>query len=534
MHAGALSAEVEGCDLVSLGWSGTEIASRILVTVRDESWGSVGATVRDVRVEERADGATARIDARHEDPDVAFAWAGFVELRAGELSFALEGHALREFVYRRIGICVLHPWRAYVGARYRARTPAGDLEGTFPREIAPQPFVDGAYRPMIDAFSELHVELPDGVALDARFEGELFELEDQRNWTDASFKTYPTPLARSEPRTMREGEVVRQRVMVRISGAPTAVTADDGPAVVRVGEPTGLVMPPVGVMLPPEPISAETIASLRGIAPAHVRGELLSPDVEALARLAERGAEIGAPLELALIVDDDAGVSALASALQNVRLTRLLVHLRSGATIQGELVNDVRRRLGSSIDGVPVAGGTWSHFSELNRLRPDLEGVDEMALSMSSQVHASDERSMMETLEIQGEIVRSVRAIANRLPVVVSPVSLLPHEPGGWEQDPRATQPFGAAWVLGSLASLARGGAASITYDAISGPLTAFPGSDVLEVSISEPGSVAALALRGEEGTTLLLANLTPAPMTVDVGETIELDGYGTKDIEST
>ncbi len=321
--------------------------------------------------------------------------------------------------------------------------------------------------------------------------------------------------------------------MMRISGAPTALTADDGPAVVRVGEPTGLVMPPVGVMLPPEPISAETIASLRTLAPAHVRGELLSPDAEAFSRLVERATEIGAPLELALIVDDDAGVSFLASSLRDVRLARLLVHISSGATTPGALVTAVRERLGSSIDGVPMAGGTWSHFSELNRLRPDLAGVDEVALSMSPQVHASDERSMMETLEIEGEIVRSVRATANGLPVVVSPVSLLLYEPGGFEHDPRATQPFGAASVLGSLASLARAGAASITYDAISGPLTAFPGSDVLEVSISEPGSVAAVALRGKQRTTLLLANLTPAPMTVDVGETIELDGYGTKDIES-
>ena len=29
------------------------------------------------------------------------------------------------------------------------------------------------------------------------FEGDIFEMEDQRNWTDASFKTYCTPLARN-------------------------------------------------------------------------------------------------------------------------------------------------------------------------------------------------------------------------------------------------------------------------------------------------------------------------------------------------
>ena len=49
---------------------------------------------------------------------------------------------------------------------------------------------------------ELRVHLREDAGLRFAFEGELFELEDQRNWTDASFKTYPTPVALSDPRPM--------------------------------------------------------------------------------------------------------------------------------------------------------------------------------------------------------------------------------------------------------------------------------------------------------------------------------------------
>ena len=35
---------------------------------------------------------------------------------------------------------------------------------------------------------------PGGGEIVIRFEGDLFEMEDQRNWTDASYKTYSTPL----------------------------------------------------------------------------------------------------------------------------------------------------------------------------------------------------------------------------------------------------------------------------------------------------------------------------------------------------
>ena len=88
--------------------------------------------------------------------------------------------------------------------------------------IAPQARVDGSYRPMIEAFSHLAVTFTGGQVLEADLEGDLFELEDQRNWTDGSFKTYPTPLARSKTRRMRAGEHVRQRVVLRLKGARAA------------------------------------------------------------------------------------------------------------------------------------------------------------------------------------------------------------------------------------------------------------------------------------------------------------------------
>jgi hypothetical protein len=198
-------------------------------------------------------------------------------------------------------------------------------------------------------------------------------------------------------------------------------------------------------------------------------------------------------------------------------------------------VQSVREQLGSALEGVPVAGGTWSHFSELNRLHPDLLGIDEVALSMSPQVHASDERSIVETLEIQGEIIRCARGFCDEVPIVVSPVTLLPYEPGQSGQDPRATQPLGSAWMLGSLASLAPAGVASVTYEASDRVLAdaiSLQGSDVLDVSSSRPREVAALAGHTDKRTTLLLSILTPKPKTVDYGNAVTLDGYGTARIE--
>jgi len=49
-------------------------------------------------------------------------------------------------------------------------------------------------------------------------EGDTFETEDCRNWTDASFKTYVRPLARPWPYTRKAGEPVTQSIKVSLSG----------------------------------------------------------------------------------------------------------------------------------------------------------------------------------------------------------------------------------------------------------------------------------------------------------------------------
>ena len=46
------------------------------------------------------------------------------------------------------------------------------------------------------------------------FNGETFEMEDQRNWTDASFKTYCTPLSLPYPIKIIKGTTIKQSIKI--------------------------------------------------------------------------------------------------------------------------------------------------------------------------------------------------------------------------------------------------------------------------------------------------------------------------------
>ena len=63
-------------------------------------------------------------------------------------------------------------------------------------------------------FDRLEVELPPGGRLLLEFEGDLWETEDHRNWTDANFKTYSTPIALGPPAPLQAGQQLRQRLVV--------------------------------------------------------------------------------------------------------------------------------------------------------------------------------------------------------------------------------------------------------------------------------------------------------------------------------
>ncbi len=503
LRAGRLSASLAGAELVDVRWGGLDVASRIQVTVRDSEWGTVSPTLRSRSVEQTASAFRVVLQAAHENDDIAFAWRGeFEGDDTGTLRFMIDGLAERSFDYRRIGICVLHPARSYIGATYRATDGAGFVEGGFRVEITPQMLIDERYQAMIESFSVIDVRFPGSVSARFSFEGEWFELEDQRNWTDASFKTYPTPLERSEPRTLVEGTEVAQAMTLRLSGrAPVSRVVDDV-TVVRLGEPTGRTLPPIGLVSPGD----------RTLGPAHLRLdiEVAEGDVAVL----RRGAKLGCPLEVALLLDEAAsGVEAIAPSLRGLPLARVLVHLTSGVTIPRALVRQVRAQLGEGAAGVPFAGGTSSHFSELNRLPPDTEGLDAVAFAVSPTVHARDERSMMETLEIQTEVARQAQRLAHGLPLVVSPVSL----------DAHVGTPFADAWTVGSVASLVAGGATSLTYARPTPSLAVMMGLRGLAlagVTVSQPQRVAAIAA----GTFVLIANLTPEEQRIRVGD----DEHGT------
>ncbi|MEX1019145.1 MAG: hypothetical protein WDZ49_05770 [Litorilinea sp.] len=520
LRAGPLSLQFAEGDLRYIRLGEHELLRRVYVAVRDQNWNTIPGRIQDLVIETREEAFAITFTMIHHEDDIHFTWEGEIRGRpAGEITFTMHGQVLSRFLRNRIGICVLHP-AGCAGLPCRvehvARGEEDDEqavdalsgeESCFPQQISPhQPFMN------IRAIThEITTDGDETIEAEVRFDGDIFEMEDQRNWTDASFKTYSTPLAIPYPVQANVGEIIHQEITLKALGSPARLEAiaargatangDAHPSertapdiLSLASQPTGN-LPRVGLCRADhgEELSMTEISRLRALAPAHLRVELYPQSrafVGVLAAAWREAAFLGAQLEVALFLSGDAaraaeqlGYVARAVGEFNPDISHWLIFHQEEASTTAPWLEQARDILKTITPQARFIAGTNAYFTDLNRNRPPVAVADGISFTINPQVHAFDNQSLVETLETQATTVTSAAHFAGDLPIYVSSVTLRPRfnpnatgsEPDPAPDtlpdavDPRQMSLFGAAWTLGSVKYLAQGGAASVTYYATTG-----------------------------------------------------------------
>ena len=539
LYAGPLSLIYQAGDLRTIKLGEREVLRRIYVAVRDRNWGTVPMVLSNVRMQVAGDAFHIACDAEHIEGDIDFVWKGTIDGDGqGTIVFVMDGLARSTFWRNRIGFCVLHPMRECAGQPCTVEKVDGAAGltveyGAFPRYIAP-------HQPFREVRAIAHAVLP-GVQAEVRLAGDVFEMEDQRNWSDASFKTYCTPLDLPLPVEVREGTRIRQSVTLTLVGqAPARLVKrqtangkrqtagvkrqipaylaelEGGALTFAVGAAPGGPMPRIGLGVAShgQLLSERELARLAALHLAHLRVDLhLSrPGYEAaLRRAADEAHALGASLEVALHLSAAAEgeLAALRALLAQVRpsvCAWLAFDARTRSTT-GQLAELARSYLADCDPAARIGGGTDAYFAQLNRQRPPADVLDLVCWSINPQVHAFDDASLVETLQTQAVIVESARQFAGGRPLAVTPLTLKPRfhssatgpervPPAGAlpaQVDVRQMSLFGAGWTAGSLKYLSESGVYSVTCYETSGwrgVMERESGSPLPDVFRSLPGSV--------------------------------------------
>ncbi len=570
LRAGPLALVYENGDLRYITLRGREVLRRVYVAVRDRNWGTVPLVLSNEQIEAREDGFHISYEARHQQGEIDFIWRGTITgAPDGTITFAMDGEARTTFLRNRIGFCVLHPIREGAGARCVVEHADGMRgEGVLPRYIAPD-------APFLDMRAIAHEVAPD-VWAEVQFEGDLFEMEDQRNWIDASYKTFCTPLRLPYPVEVAAGTRIRQSVTLRLRDDRRPATDDRQPtAEVETGlkctlasETRALPQIGLGAASHGQPLSNQALERLRTLNLAHLRVDLRLSDADVEARLRQAHAEawaIGARLEVALFLSEHAeeelrAFRALLDAVRPDVLRWLVFHMHEKST-SAVWVQLARTYLEHYDAQAQFASGSNAYFTQLNRERPPTEPLDLLTYSVNPQVHAFDNASLVETPEAIAATIESAKQFSNGRPVIISPVTLRPRfnpdatgperEPGPGELpaqvDARQMSLLGAGWTLASLKYSAEHGAASVTYyettgwrgvmetaDGSPSPFRSLPGmvfpmyhlfadvgefagGEVIRAVSNDTLRIEVLALRHGTKVRVLLANMTHLPHVVQL-----------------
>lgn len=525
LYAGPFSVQLDGINLRYAKYRGAEVLRGVYVAVRDSKWTTVLMAISNFELITRNDSFDAKFEASHKLDNIDFSWNGRILGTAeGVITYEMRGIANSSFERNRIGICVLHPAACAGSAVKVVHTDRSSAESVFPEFISPhQPFFE------IRSFSH---QVFEGVWSKVDFNGDVFETEYQRNWTDASFKTYSTPLEIPYPVKVQAGGKISQSIQLSATSDPQnsateRVSPDKSLNIWPTSKVERFILQPNGSnAVDTDQQSPEAMRFLSELGLQYLRQGVVFPCADWRLRF-DSAAEVAGQLNLALQI----GVASQRG--NEVELRALIDVVKSaGVSVHSWIViNSVQQpadatlleTIASEIPSVPIGYGSDVNFTELNSEGPDPEYADFITFPVNPQVHAFDDASVNETLSMHSSVLAAAREIYPDTPVGVGPVTLLPrtnstivHVPAGhshWPADHRQQSMFAAVWMVGSISNFSNGGVDHLTYFepfgsrgliGAQGPTPAYwalreileiSGSDVVPVESSSPLGIAALRL---------------------------------------
>lgn len=485
LRAGPVTLLYESGSVRYLKHEDDEIVRRIYFALRDRNWNTIEGSISEEEINASDEDFLVSFVSTHEAGPIRFVWKGEIRgERDGRIVFAMDGLVTNSFYRNRIGLCVLHPMEIAGKPCTVTHTDGTTESSVFPAFISPhQPFF---------RIRKLDYSPSARTSATVEFEGEVFEMEDQRNWTDASFKTYSTPLDLPFPVELGAGTKIRQSVIVRPSldagdrARPRSRQVAKSGVSIRIEKQQRFRVPELGFVWRsfPSKHPGLVLERIRALRPDHLRCDV-HPGAEAVDSICATLAsaqELGVPLEIGLFLgkDEERDLNRTEAALKNTRpsLKRVLVFKEERKSTPSACIRLARQVLKSFSASIEICGGTDAFFAEVNRERPDMSVADGISFSINPQVHVFDNASLVESLAAQRATIETAKSFSASKPIHVSPVTFrmrwnpnatAPEEDsteGGIppQVDPRQLSLFGAAWTAGSIHSLGLAGAASVTY----------------------------------------------------------------------
>jgi D-apionolactonase len=480
LRAGALSMIYENGNLRTISDGRKELIRMIYSAVRDKDWLTINPVITDEEFEIKHDSFRIKYHCRYTSGGINFsAWYTIEGGSDNSFNFSFEGEALETFEKSRIGFCVLHPVENCSGKPCTISHSDGNSEIlTFPVYISPdQPFTD---------IKGMKWDVGESVCR-LNFSGDVFETEDQRNWTDASYKTYCTPQNLPCPATMRKGDKAGQRIEFKAILEDNVEKVDSDIIEIALNPLCSFEVPLLGIgrSTRPVPLTQNEIQILSELHFDHYRTDLylfssIWKDEAALASREAAGLKYSLELSLFFDTNYQREIEDFIGwvTVQKPRISVITLFHKSEAVTPALLLDVIVPPLKKVLPDVIIVCGTNANFAQINGMAPESPSADFLTYSIHPQEHASDNFTLIENLQGQSDTVESAIQFSHGKAIWISPVNIQRRfnanienyetpQPGNQfpsQADSRIMSLFGACWIAGSVKSLSEAGVKGVTY----------------------------------------------------------------------
>jgi hypothetical protein len=382
----------------------------------------------------------------------------------GKFTIDYQLSGLGKFEINRWGVCFCLNTGDWMGSKVSASENTYSLL----KEISPQRVINGITQGLFPASNNLHFIAPDKRSLKVLSTGKVLEAEDQRNWTDNTYKIYSGSLAEPRPFVIEKGMQWEQQVEFEVT--PPTNSIPDGSKIIAKDIPS---LPRIGVQFNGEPLlpSDDLEKALFILDIDHIRINEESLTAQKIATISKSGLV----LEAALLSSNDGAELVREVEHLSARVpagSRLLINRQGRQIVQGSDLPK-NKTLNSYIPG------SDAYLVDLHR--EEFEFGDVVSYSMVPTVHSSDPETIFKTLYTQKESIEFAKKFVAPQ-VSISPItfSTRGNPETGHLRDNRINfaQPEMAAqikelsaatWTLGSVFALASAGAYSGTWHELFG-----------------------------------------------------------------
>jgi hypothetical protein len=382
----------------------------------------------------------------------------------GKFSIDYQLTGLGKFEIQRWGVCFCLHTGDWMGSTVSA---SGNTYSLL-KEISPQRVIDGVTQGLFPASNGMHFIAPDKRELKVVSTGKVLEAEDQRNWTDNTYKIYSGSLAEPRPFVLEKGFMWEQRVEFQVT-APAGAIPDGSKIIAK--EIASL--PRIGLQFNTDSLlpSDDLEKALYILDIDHIRVNEESLTSQKIAIISKSGLA----LETALLSSNTGAELAREVDHLSARVpagSRLLIHRQGRQIVQA---SDLPKNetLNSYIPG------SDAYLVDLHREK--FEFGNAVSYSMVPTVHSSDPETIFKTLYTQKESIEFAQKFVAPQ-VSISPITFstrgnpetghLRENRANFAQPEMAAQIknlSAAAWTLGSIFALASAGAYSGTWHELFG-----------------------------------------------------------------